>query len=149
MRHLRGFTLIEMIMAIVITGIVAGIVAVFIARPVEGYIDSVRRGEMTDVADLALKRMSLDIRTAVPNSVRVDSTGRFIEFIPARDGGRYCTDVDSGCNALDFSNSTDLQFDALGPTHDVCLRRYSRHQQWNRHPGIASLHRVQHRRHLY
>jgi MSHA biogenesis protein MshO len=38
-----GFTLIEMIMVIVITGILAGMVAVFIAKPVEGYADSVRR----------------------------------------------------------------------------------------------------------
>lgn len=118
MRRLRGFTLIEAIMAIVITGIIAGIVAVFIARPVEGYVDSVRRAGMTDVADLALKRMALDIRTAVPNSVRVAGSNAFIEFIPARTGGRYCADIDTGCDPLNFA-ATDTHFDVLGPAHDA------------------------------
>jgi MSHA biogenesis protein MshO len=134
MKRLRGFTLVEMIMVIVITGIVAGMVAVFIAKPVQGYIDSVRRAGMTDVADLALKRMALEIRTAVPNSIRLSSgsattscsanttTNCYLEFIPSRTGGRYCTDSDacpSGTGgALSFTATNDY-FDILGPTHDV------------------------------
>jgi MSHA biogenesis protein MshO len=123
MRCVRGFTLIEAIMAIVITGIIGGIVAVFIARPVEGYVDSVRRAGMTDVADLALKRMALDIRTAVPNTVRIAGGNTFIEFIPARTGGRYCADIDTGCNPLNFA-ATDTQFDVLGPEHDAVAGEY-------------------------
>lgn len=118
----HGFTLIEMIMTIVITGIVAGIVAVFIARPVEGYIASARRAELTDMADLALKQMALGIRTAVPNSVRVtsDASGNYyLEFIPTLSGGRYCTDSDTDAtctaNPLLFTGS-DTSFAVLGPT---------------------------------
>lgn len=136
MRCPRGFTLVEMIMALTITGILAAMVAVFIARPVEGYVASSRRAGMTDVADLALKRMALDIRTAVPNSVRLRSTSSapvascsaslasncYLEYLPARSGGRYCTDVDacpSGSGgALDFGADADY-FDVLGPTHEV------------------------------
>ena len=119
--HQHGFTLVEMIVAIVITGIVAGIVAVFIARPVEGYIASARRAELTDMADLALKQMAVEIRTAVPNSVRVDATGNYIEFIPTLSGGRYCTDSDADAtcsvstgNPLKFDGS-DTSFAVLGP----------------------------------
>lgn len=36
-----GFTLIEMIMVIVITGIIAGMVAVFIRSPIDGYFNTV------------------------------------------------------------------------------------------------------------
>ncbi len=68
-----GFTLIEMIVVIVITGIIAGVVAVFLKAPVQGYIDSARRAELTDIADTAIRRMARDVRTAVPNSVRVAS----------------------------------------------------------------------------
>lgn len=116
MSRQRGFTLIEMITAIVITGIVAGIVAVFIARPVEGYIATSARADLTDAADLALKRIALEIRTAVPNSVvAVTGGGTRIEFIPARAGGRYCSEFDTGCDALSFTTAGDT-FDILGPT---------------------------------
>lgn len=127
MRRQRGFTLVEAIIAMVITGIVAAMIAVFIAAPVQGYIDTLRRAGLTDTADLALKRMALEIRTAVPNSVRVDGTGRFIEFIPAQEGGRYCTDTES-CpsgtgGALSFSVANDA-FDVLGPTHSASAGQF-------------------------
>ena len=121
-----GFTLVEAIIAIVITGIVAGIVAVFIVRPVQGYLDTVRRAGMTDTADTALRRMAYEIRSAVPNSVRVDPTGRFVEFIPTRDGGRYRAQRDgAGCAVAspadpifdvdDCSAAGASRFDVLGP----------------------------------
>jgi MSHA biogenesis protein MshO len=125
----RGFTLVEAIIAIVITGIVAGIVSVFIVRPIQGYLDTVRRAGMSDTADTALRRMAYEIRSAVPNTVRVDATGRFVEFIPTRDGGRYRAQRDSlGCavatpadpiyNADDCvapGNPDSNRFDVLGP----------------------------------
>ena len=73
----RGFTLVEMIVVIVITGIIAGVVAIFLRAPVQGYVDSARRAEMTDIADTALRRIGRDLRTAVPNSVRVPCSCRF------------------------------------------------------------------------
>ena len=77
-----GFTLIEMIVVIVITGIIAGIVAVFLRAPVQGYMDSARRAELTDIADTALRRMARDVRTAVPNSVRFSNcTAPCVEFL--------------------------------------------------------------------
>ena len=120
MKTSRGFTLMEMIIAMVITGILAAVVAVFIAGPVAGYVDTARRAELTDMADLALKRMALEIRTAVPNSVYwVSTKPDEIEFIPARTGGRYCTDLETGCNALGFGVAGDT-FSALGPPPPTC-----------------------------
>lgn len=114
MKHQSGFTLIEMIMAMVILGIVAGMVAVFIARPIEGYVDTANRAELTDMADMALKRMALEIRTAVPNTVRVGGGGSYVEFIPARGSGRYCVDTDS-CSEPLTAGSVETTFDILGP----------------------------------
>ena len=87
----RGFTLVEMIVVIVITGIISGMVAMFIRTPVQGYMDSARRAEMTDIADTALRRIGRDIRTAVPNSVRLPTPAgsTYIEFLPTKAGGRY------------------------------------------------------------
>ena len=58
-RSQRGFTLVEAVMVIALTGIVAAIVAVFIRQPVQGYFDTVRRAELTDVADTAARRIEI------------------------------------------------------------------------------------------
>ena len=123
-RHEAGFTLVEAIVAIVITGILAGIVAVFIAKPVEGYADSVRRAELTDVADVALRRMARDVRLALPNSLRTVANG--FEFVMTKSGGRYRVESDgSSCGNFLYSTDVDctpgvetaseLDFDVLGP----------------------------------
>jgi len=40
---IQGFTLIEMIVAMVITGIIAAMISVFMVAPIKGYQDTVRR----------------------------------------------------------------------------------------------------------
>jgi MSHA biogenesis protein MshO len=114
----RGVTLIEMIIVIAITGIIAAAVAVFIARPVEGYIDAARRAELTDIADTALRRMTRDLRTALPNSIRLTTTGgvTYLEYLQTSGGGRYRSDVDSGGGGepLNFA-AADADFDVIGP----------------------------------
>jgi MSHA biogenesis protein MshO len=112
----RGLTLVELVVTIVVTGIIAAGVAVFIQRPVEGYVDAARRAEMTDEADTALRRITRDLRTALPNSVRVDVSGKFVEFIETTGGGRYRAELDnSGAgNILDFT-AADTSFDVIGP----------------------------------
>ncbi|MFA6120271.1 MAG: prepilin-type N-terminal cleavage/methylation domain-containing protein [Sideroxydans sp.] len=110
-----GFTLVEMIIVIVITGIIGGIVAIFIQAPVQGYVDSARRAELTDIADTAVRRMARDVRTAVPNSVRIAAcTPLCVEFLPTRTGGRYRAAGSGAENILDFDVS-DTSFDNLGP----------------------------------
>lgn len=112
----RGVTLVELVMVIVVTGIIAAGVAVFIQRPVEGYVDAARRATLTDEADTALRRITRDLRTALPNSVRVDPSGKFIEYIETIGGGRYRAETDSlgGGEILDFT-AADTTFDVLGP----------------------------------
>jgi MSHA biogenesis protein MshO len=88
----RGFTLVELVMVIVILGIVGGMVAVFMRAPIEAYFATGRRAALTDVADTAVRRMSRDIRKALPNSVRtsvVNGSDACLEFIPTRTGARY------------------------------------------------------------
>ena len=121
----QGFTLIEMIMVIVITGIIGGIVAVFIRAPVQGYMDSARRAEISDVADTALRRLGRDLRTAVPNSVRVAGCGATpcVEFLPTKTGGRYRVDPANGlggCSAVANNTLGDaLNFDAADACFEV------------------------------
>lgn len=82
-----GFTLLEAVVVIVITGIISAMVAL-IRAPVEGYIDSVARAELTDAADTALRRLTREVRTALPNSLREGPPGATcIEFLPTLGGG--------------------------------------------------------------
>lgn len=119
-RHSQnGFTLIEAVMVIVITGILAGIVAIFISGPVGGYLDTARRAELTDQADVALRRLARDVRLALPNSLRVGSAGgvNYIEFILTQSGGRYRFEGDGSTvgDFLSYTDAADISFDALGP----------------------------------
>jgi len=117
--RMAGFTLAESVIVILITGILAAVVAIFIRAPVQGYFDTVRRAELTDQADLALRRITRDVRLALPNSVRLSTVGgvHYIEFIMTRSGGRYrdVSDGSTGGDFLSFSNTADLSFDVHGP----------------------------------
>ncbi|HEX5362710.1 MAG TPA: prepilin-type N-terminal cleavage/methylation domain-containing protein [Gallionella sp.] len=111
----KGFTLVEMIMVIVITGIIGGIVAVFLKAPIQQYADVARRADMTDIADTALRRMSRDLRLALPNSVRVsgacDGVGSCnLEFIPTHGGGRYRAGVGGGAGCAASPGGEELDF---------------------------------------
>jgi MSHA biogenesis protein MshO len=114
-RRCAGFTLIEAIIAMVLTGILAGIVAVFIAKPVEGYVDSARRAELTDAADVALRRLARDVRLALPNSLRQTSATAF-EFISTKGGARYRDPADGSSGAgLKYLFIDAASFDVVGP----------------------------------
>jgi MSHA biogenesis protein MshO len=114
----RGMTLIELIIVIALTAIVASMAAVFLIRPVEGYVGLSRRAELVDSAESALRRMTRDIRLAVPNSVRRTNVGSgfALELLPAVDGGRYATGELAPCDNLTGFDpaAADLQFDILG-----------------------------------
>src|SRR5690606_15655966 len=119
----RGFTLVEMIVVIVITGIVAAAVAVFIRAPVQGYVDLVARAELVDEADTAVRRISREVRRALPNSVRLTSVGgnNYLEFLLTSTGGRYMAGSDLSLleenpppPLLSFTDSSKQVFRVVG-----------------------------------
>ncbi|RJQ49170.1 MAG: type II secretion system protein [Gammaproteobacteria bacterium] len=108
-----GFTLVEAVVTIVLLGLLAGIAAVFIVRPMQGYVDLSRRAALVEAAESALRRMARDARLALPNSVRRQNlaSGFALEMIPTLDGAKYnIRGTDN--ERLRFNGDTD--FDLLG-----------------------------------
>jgi MSHA biogenesis protein MshO len=111
----------EAVLVIMLTGIVAAMVSVFIRAPINAYVDQARRAELSDAADTSLRRIAREVQRALPNSVRLDATGTILEFLPVSDGGRYRASPDAAGagDFLDFNLSTDGSFAVLGPTVSV------------------------------
>jgi len=86
-RTAQGFTLVELIMVIALTGVVAVMISTVMSRPLQGFVDQARRAALTDLAATTLNRMARDLRLAVPNSLTV--SGNRIHFVPVEAAGRY------------------------------------------------------------
>ena len=127
----RGFTLVEAIIVMVITGILAGMVAVFIRTPIQSYVDTAARAELSDIADLSLRRISRELRLALPNSVQslpnisqpavTSNDTYYIQFLLTKTGGRYISARDmppSTVKPLSFidTNAKTFNMAGLAPT---------------------------------
>jgi MSHA biogenesis protein MshO len=108
----QGFTLVEMVIAIVITGIVAGMASLIILNPLRTFVAVSERVELMDSLEYALQSMSRDFHAAVPNSVRVDKNQHALEFVHTVAGARYRTGGDPEA-ALNF-DAPDDSFYLLG-----------------------------------
>lgn len=110
--RMAGFTLVELVIVIVVMAILGGISVSFIKNSVLAYVNSEAYFELADRADFSLRRMSRDIRNALPNSVWVSAAGDYVEFVPIKAGGRYQQD------SLDFTQAAD-DFTVLGESVSV------------------------------
>jgi MSHA biogenesis protein MshO len=119
-----GFTLIELVVVVTLSAIVVTFMANFIVVPVNSYVGESQRAQLADAADGSLRLLARDLRTALPNSVRVASAGSVvaIEMLSTLDGARY---LDSGplANAnlwLDFT-AADTAFSTTVPFSSITL----------------------------
>lgn len=64
-----GFSLIEMVVAITVLGILSASAAVFLRGPITSYFDAARRADLSDAGGLAMAKLSQDISQVVPNNI--------------------------------------------------------------------------------
>jgi MSHA biogenesis protein MshO len=121
----RGFSLIEMVIAIILLGILAGVLVFLLSGPMRASIDTERRASLVDLAETALARMTRELRLALPNSIRIANAPGVVavEMLRTLDGGRYrgapasgpppaCGPAPSG-DPLELTCADD-RFDVLG-----------------------------------
>ncbi|MEE8366260.1 MAG: type II secretion system protein [Gammaproteobacteria bacterium] len=114
-----AFTLIELIVVIVLLGILAGGAGLLITTPIQAYSDQLRRQQLVDQAEMALRQIARDVRRALPNSIRTIPVGSgwALEMVSTVDGARYRDEIGGGYVAdddiLDFS-APDTKFNFLG-----------------------------------
>lgn len=85
----KGFTLIEMILAIVVSSIILLGVANFTELGMRGYFGSVERFRLQTEARFVLEKLSREVRHAVPNIFPAAENSGCISFYPIVDSGFY------------------------------------------------------------
>jgi len=115
-----GFSLIELIVVVVLLGVLAGGAGMLILNPIEAYDAQVRRQQLVDQGEMALRQIARDLHRALPNSVRIAPAGAgfALEMVNIVDGARYRDEYGGAYLAdpdfvLDFTGP-DAVFNLLG-----------------------------------
>lgn len=113
--HQTGFTLIELVIIITLVTILASLGAGIILRPFQAFQLQKQRASLTDIADNALTRMSREIRSALPNSLRVRTIGArtAVEFLRISQGGYYRASKEADGSGEPLVNGSAGTFDVL------------------------------------
>ncbi|MCY7295265.1 PilW family protein [Alteromonas sp. a30] len=85
-KPISGFTLIELVSVIILIAIVMLGVTGFIGSGVQIYLDATERDQLLGDSRFIVERMSREVRTALPNSVRIsgNNNAHCLEFAPIR-----------------------------------------------------------------
>jgi len=106
----RGFTLIELMVVIVILAVVATAGTQFIVSTIQSYNQTQTRSKLINTGRQAIERVTRQLRGALPYSLRLTNTNACIEFLPIAGGGNYLADLpdtDNGAPAaISFATAT-------------------------------------------
>jgi MSHA biogenesis protein MshO len=131
----RGFTLVEMVVAITLLGILAAAAVPMLRSPMVSYAQTALRADLGAQMEAATIKLRSDLAQAMPHSVRTRQAGArwYLEYMELRAYGRYRggadTSVAQNCPAtcampnwndvLEFNSCSESCFMTLGPLQNV------------------------------
>lgn len=97
----RGFTLVEMVVAITLLGLLAMVMVPLLQLPMSAHLSAARRAALASELDVSVTRMRADLAQALPNSVRVRQAGarQFVEYLEVRASGRFRAGASGGAQS--------------------------------------------------
>ena len=101
-----GFTLIELIVVVMLLSVMMGMTASLTLKPLQAYANVRLRAGLTDTAESSTRRMGRDVRSALPNSLRVAGGGLALELLHVLDGARYRAEGGVNPSAVDHTPAT-------------------------------------------
>ena len=111
MKKLQGFTLMEMVIAMVILAIIMVGIGSYIEAGVKGYSSTVDRERLQSEARFLLARMTREIRHAAPNSLSVSDTlgSECLSFYPIIGSAAYYDNLPNNSHSLNISTFDDAK----------------------------------------
>ncbi|NWO01724.1 MAG: type II secretion system protein [Idiomarinaceae bacterium] len=111
----KGFTLIELIIVIVLLAVISTFTFRFVGIGAEMYATGASRLQLLEQSRFAIERITRELRNSVPNSARVMNGNQCLEFVPVKAAGTY---YDAPFSS---SSSASLDFVSLSTGWDEVL----------------------------
>ncbi|MCG8415427.1 MAG: type II secretion system GspH family protein [Pseudomonadales bacterium] len=123
-RQDSGFTLVEMVLAITITGIIGAVVVTFMANSAEGLATAQNRNQLASAGRVAIDRIAVEIHNALPGSIRTTTAtaggDQCLEFIPVEVATSYInppfTSTGTTFNIVDIYDNAAVIHPSAPPT---------------------------------
>lgn len=104
-----GFTLVEMVITILVSSIMAIGIVSFVGDSVTGFVSAGNRSQLSSAGRTVLDRMAMELHNSLPNSIRVTAAApngdQCLEYIPFLGATSYLNPP--------FTGSGDDEFDVI------------------------------------
>lgn len=119
LRHVQcGLTLVELVITLTLLGVLAAAGAMLMSGQANRFVEGGDRALLADSADRGARRLADDLRTALPNSLRlITGSTVWVEFLPVSEVGRArLRSTASGTgDILNVDAAGESSFEVLGP----------------------------------